>query len=94
MIDWYLSEVIPDDHPILFGADKIDGDTALMLLVRKGLLYLAERLLSKVTDKAVKLQLMETENTEKQSIETYAKQQGVPRIIKWIKDQKCVEFDD
>merc|ERR1712151_572437 len=58
IIDWYLTEIIPADHPMLFVKDNLKSKTILMLLIESGLVFLAKKLLDKVTDKQKKLELI------------------------------------
>eukprot|EP01084_Bolivina_argentea_P257011 432906_1 len=51
IIKWYLNEIIPINHPILFQIENINGNTVLMLLIKHGLIYLAEIFLNKIQNK-------------------------------------------
>merc|ERR1712176_851391 len=90
IINWYLTEIISDDHPLLFAQDLIDGKTILMQLIENGLVFLAQKLLDKVSDKAKKLKLIQMENNEKMNILDYVKERDIPAVDEWIQKQMAL----
>ena len=87
VINWYLTEVIPSNHPILFEKDNVDGYSALFLLCKNGLIYLAQKLLNKITDKKEKLKLIEMKNNENESVLDYAKSENIPNFVKFVENE-------
>ena len=87
---WLLS-VVPDDHVCLYSESFLRGDTVFMRLLEMGQLSLAEKLLSKISDNAVKLNLIETKRFKRINgggsaldIATMKKREPV---IQWINEQ-------
>ena len=56
--EWFLDDVVPDDHPCLYSQSSFSGKTVFMMLVCDGKIKLADKLLSKITDNKKKLQLL------------------------------------
>ena len=70
-----------------------------MLLIKNGLLYLAQLLLDCITDNEPKVKLIEMRNNENESILDYAKTENIPNVINWIQnaggmDDEKDEYDD
>merc|ERR1711929_40099 len=57
-LKWFLTEVVPNDHPCLYSQCSHSVKTVFMELVKRGRIDLAEKLLAKVTDTKNKLQLL------------------------------------
>merc|ERR1712062_171698 len=57
-LKWFLTEVVPNDHPCLYTQSSQSGETVLSKLVKEhGKIALAEKLLAKVTDNRKRLHL-------------------------------------
>eukprot|EP01084_Bolivina_argentea_P181177 312942_1 len=87
IIDWYLTEIIPNNHPILTCADNISKKTILMLLIKRGFISLAEKLLNKIDDKKEKLRLIQMKDSNNKTILDHASDANIPNIVKWIENQ-------
>lgn len=88
VIEYYLDEVIPNDHPILVEQDPYHKNTALMNLVKIfGSLYFAEKLLKKITKKEEKLRLIAMKDENNQSILDWAKESRIPNVVQFLENQ-------
>eukprot|EP01083_Nonionella_stella_P151407 483661_1 len=87
IIEWYLAEVVPKDHPCLFTKNESYGTTALRKLIGRGYRLLAQQLLDKITEKEKRLHLIQMKNNENKTVLDLAKENGAPRVIDWIQNQ-------
>ena len=89
-MEWFLTEIVPDDHPCLYRASSHSGNTVLMGLLDDGNVGLASMLLDKIKDKKVKLSLLNAKklkNFNNESIMDYAKRQNIKPIINFVQSQ-------
>ena len=59
-LKWFLSEVVPPDHPCLHSRNKRTGNTALKQILLDGKIEIAEMLLEKITDDDSRAKLLRT----------------------------------
>jgi len=88
---WFLTEVVPVDHPCLYSQSSYSGKTVFMELVKDGNLHLAEKLLEKITDNKIKLQLLTAKTLPGQhgdeSALDWAQKRNIIPIIGWLNEQ-------
>lgn len=87
----WLLERVPNDHSCLYSRSLLRGDTTFMRLLEAGQLSLAERLLKKISDNAVKLKLLRTKRVKRieggGSALDIAKRKKIEPVIEWITEQ-------
>lgn len=88
---WFLTKVVPDDHPCLYSQCSHSGNTVFMKMVKKGDLHLAEKLLEKITDNKIKLQLLTAKTLPgrhgDESALDWAQKRNIIPIIGWLNEQ-------
>eukprot|EP01083_Nonionella_stella_P185801 678522_1 len=87
IVEWYLSQVIPNNHPILMDCNTFTNQTGLMYLLASGAIQFAEQLLSKIDDKKERLNLIEKKDYKNQSILDSAVCKDIPSQVEWIRHQ-------
>jgi len=95
-LKWFLIEVIPNDHPSLYSQSSHSDNTVFMHLVKGGHIDLAKQLLAKITDKKLKLQLLNAKSFQgfcdgvehgEESVLQWAQRRNIVPITKWLKEQ-------
>lgn len=88
--EWFLDDVVPDDHPCLYSQSSFSGKTVFMMLVYDGKIKLADKLLSKITDNKKKLQLLNAKTLpgkhRHESALEWAQRRNIKPIIQWLMD--------
>merc|ERR1719499_1707710 len=87
----WLLDVVPDDHQCLYSKSLLRGDTVFMRLLDEGQLLLAEKLLGKISDNEVKLQLLNRKRLKRidgggTALEIATRKRIEP-VIQWITEQ-------
>ena len=90
-LKWYLSEVIPDDHPCLWSRSESSGNTALKLILQNGQIGIAEMLLGKITDNDRRQKLLTTRAFSgrygNESALDWAQKWNIKPIVEWLNDK-------
>eukprot|EP01083_Nonionella_stella_P255554 876987_1 len=87
VVEWYLSDIIPDNHPILVACNTFTNETCLMYLLERGAIQFADKLISKIDDKKERLNLIEKKDYKNQSILDSAVCKDIPSQVEWIRHQ-------
>merc|ERR1719474_398873 len=90
-LEWFLTKVVPDNHPCLFSQSTHSGNTAFLHLVRNGKIKMAEILLAKITDDETKLQLLNAKTLPGrhggESAMDWAKKRNIKSVVDWLGEQ-------
>merc|ERR1712190_417997 len=90
-LEWFIDEVVPNDHPCLYSQSSHSGNTMFMQLVKDGNIKMAERVLEKITDSKVRLQLLNAKKLAGrhggESALEWAKRDNVQPIVEWVMEQ-------
>jgi len=88
-LKWFLTEVVPNDHPCLYTQSSQSGETVLSKLVKEhGKIALAEKLLAKVTDNRKRLHLLKAKtlpgiNGDESALD-WAQRRNIKPVIGWL----------
>jgi len=89
--DWFLDEVVPDDHPCLWSRSEHSGKTALMVQVQNEKLEQAAKLLGKIRNNEKRLQLLNAKTQPGQhrneSLMEWAQRLNIKPIVEWLGEQ-------
>ena len=97
-LKWFLSEVIPDDHPSLWSRSEHSGNTALKKILEAGKIGIAEMLLAKITDIDRRQKLLDARtfpgSNGNESALDWAQKRNIKPIVDWLKEQSPDKIDD
>ena len=90
-LEWFLSEVVPNDHPCLFSPSKHSGNTALKQILQDKKIKIAEMLLTKITDNDKKQKLLNARthagsNGDESALD-WAQKRNIKPMVQWLKEQ-------